>query len=665
MLKNSKNEIVKNFILNFGPQHPAAHGVLRLILTVDVVILANPHVGLLHRGTEKLVGFVREPLCYFKAQARNDVIVRLQEKIILFIFSIFSFCNIGLTEGHEKKTLPPFLREALLSECPARDVDSVNYPVIKGFTILIKNGFSAIGHGVLDIIGVCNNTIKPSNSFNFNFIERLPLSIKDIIIQNNNNILSNIGVKSLINISDMHLKPGSGFLNNILFFIERYHIAEALYVTSVIGCLFLIKPFLAWNWGLGDPERIKNKAEKQIFLDALSLRTECEDYILSQKKIYSSFNEHARLLAEAQIIERARLLEEARVAIEQQEQLERARLLADRRAQITANVAQAQARLAESTAARAVGSPISPPTVVGGGAIGGSGSTAITLLSVAYKKVLQDYLMENIKISVIRPIIKGELSCFFSTSDLSEEIINEMIQNEATQIEKNFVSLNFDALFNAYVEEKCGSAVITSETTAFVNIFSTKALTEQKDFIDSTLVKLAIVNIAPDSIKKNIHHFFGLGTSLIVFDDTLFENTLKKIILKETLIILNLYCLKGEVDGLFEPGHTAQSVLSSIHSALDEDLSTEKMKEFLNNFLKENYTTSTFNKKKFKKFLYNKISGDLDIRINYLFSFKKEIVDFLWENFLKKMVGDRLSPPTVGGATGGASEFKVGEGDAR
>jgi hypothetical protein len=182
------------------------------------------------------------------------------------------------------------------------------------------------------------------------------------------------------------------------------------------------------------------------------------------------------------------------------------------------------------------------------------------------------------------------------------------------------------------------------------------------------LVKLAIVNIAPDYIKKNIHHFLGLGTSLIVFDDNLFENTLKEIILKETLIILNLYCLKGEVDGLFEPGHTAQSVLSSIHSALDEDLSTEKFKEFLNNFLKENYTNSNFNKKKkFKKFLYNKISGDLDKRIDYLFSFKKEIVDFLCENFFKKMdfVGDRLSPPTVGGATGGASEFKVGEGDAR
>lgn len=55
--KHKGTEIIKNFIINFGPQHPAAHGVLRLILTVDgeLVILANPHVGLLHRGTEKLL----------------------------------------------------------------------------------------------------------------------------------------------------------------------------------------------------------------------------------------------------------------------------------------------------------------------------------------------------------------------------------------------------------------------------------------------------------------------------------------------------------------------------------------------------------------------------------------------------------------------------------
>jgi NADH-quinone oxidoreductase subunit D len=47
---------IKNYTLNFGPQHPAAHGVLRLILELDgeVVVHADPHIGLLHRGTEKL-----------------------------------------------------------------------------------------------------------------------------------------------------------------------------------------------------------------------------------------------------------------------------------------------------------------------------------------------------------------------------------------------------------------------------------------------------------------------------------------------------------------------------------------------------------------------------------------------------------------------------------
>lgn len=50
---------LKNFTINFGPQHPAAHGVLRLILELDgeVVTKADPHIGLLHRGTEKLIEY--------------------------------------------------------------------------------------------------------------------------------------------------------------------------------------------------------------------------------------------------------------------------------------------------------------------------------------------------------------------------------------------------------------------------------------------------------------------------------------------------------------------------------------------------------------------------------------------------------------------------------
>ena len=52
-------ESIKNFTVNFGPQHPAAHGVLRLVLELngEVVERAIPHIGLLHRGTEKLIEY--------------------------------------------------------------------------------------------------------------------------------------------------------------------------------------------------------------------------------------------------------------------------------------------------------------------------------------------------------------------------------------------------------------------------------------------------------------------------------------------------------------------------------------------------------------------------------------------------------------------------------
>ena len=50
---------IQNFSLNFGPQHPATHGVLRLVLEMDGEIIerADPHIGLLHRGTEKLIEY--------------------------------------------------------------------------------------------------------------------------------------------------------------------------------------------------------------------------------------------------------------------------------------------------------------------------------------------------------------------------------------------------------------------------------------------------------------------------------------------------------------------------------------------------------------------------------------------------------------------------------
>jgi len=55
--KNMLLKKIKNFSINFGPQHPAAHGVLRLVLELkgELILRAEPHIGLLHRGTEKLI----------------------------------------------------------------------------------------------------------------------------------------------------------------------------------------------------------------------------------------------------------------------------------------------------------------------------------------------------------------------------------------------------------------------------------------------------------------------------------------------------------------------------------------------------------------------------------------------------------------------------------
>ena len=57
---------IKPLTLNFGPQHPAAHGVLRLVLEMDgeVVHRADPHIGLLHRGTDGEPAQCQMPMRY-------------------------------------------------------------------------------------------------------------------------------------------------------------------------------------------------------------------------------------------------------------------------------------------------------------------------------------------------------------------------------------------------------------------------------------------------------------------------------------------------------------------------------------------------------------------------------------------------------------------------
>jgi NADH dehydrogenase (ubiquinone) Fe-S protein 2 len=59
MKKTDYSQHLHNFTINFGPQHPAAHGVLRLVLDLkgEIVQRADPHIGLLHRGTEKLIEY--------------------------------------------------------------------------------------------------------------------------------------------------------------------------------------------------------------------------------------------------------------------------------------------------------------------------------------------------------------------------------------------------------------------------------------------------------------------------------------------------------------------------------------------------------------------------------------------------------------------------------
>jgi len=73
----------QNFCLNFVPQHPAAHGVLRLILqlTGEKIKLADPHIVLLHRGTEKLIEFKTyiQALPYFD---RLDYVSNMTQELI-------------------------------------------------------------------------------------------------------------------------------------------------------------------------------------------------------------------------------------------------------------------------------------------------------------------------------------------------------------------------------------------------------------------------------------------------------------------------------------------------------------------------------------------------------------------------------------------------------
>ena len=90
--KQTEMAEIRNYTMNFGPQHPAAHGVLRLILEMDgeTIVRADPHIGLLHRATEKLaeskpynqtVGYL-DRLDYMSMMCNEHAYVRAIEQLL-------------------------------------------------------------------------------------------------------------------------------------------------------------------------------------------------------------------------------------------------------------------------------------------------------------------------------------------------------------------------------------------------------------------------------------------------------------------------------------------------------------------------------------------------------------------------------------------------------
>lgn len=95
---NNMQKKIKNFTLNFGPQHPAAHGVLRLVLELngEIIERADPHIGLLHRGTEKLIEYKNylQALPYF--DRLDYVSMMAQEHAYSLCVENLLNCNVPL-----------------------------------------------------------------------------------------------------------------------------------------------------------------------------------------------------------------------------------------------------------------------------------------------------------------------------------------------------------------------------------------------------------------------------------------------------------------------------------------------------------------------------------------------------------------------------------------
>ena len=128
--KKDLRKKVKNFTINFGPQHPAAHGVLRLVLELkgEVVLRANPHIGLLHRGTEKLIEYktYTQALPYFD---RLDYVSMMsQEHTYCLAVEKLTHCDIPLRAQYIRvmfAELTRILNHLLSVGCHAMDVGAM------------------------------------------------------------------------------------------------------------------------------------------------------------------------------------------------------------------------------------------------------------------------------------------------------------------------------------------------------------------------------------------------------------------------------------------------------------------------------------------------------------------------------------------------------------
>ena len=128
---------IKNFSINFGPQHPAAHGVLRLILELngEVVQKADSHIGLLHRGTEKLIEYKNylQALPYF--DRLDYVSMMCQEHAYVLAVEKLLNCNIPLRAQYIRvlfSEITRILNHLLAVCCHALDVGAMT-PYFWGF----------------------------------------------------------------------------------------------------------------------------------------------------------------------------------------------------------------------------------------------------------------------------------------------------------------------------------------------------------------------------------------------------------------------------------------------------------------------------------------------------------------------------------------------------